>query len=296
MIDHDPTSAKESSERFPVVALCASAGGLKPIEEIFDVLPSNSGMAFIIIQHLMPTSPSILADLIQRHTDIPVVPIADHLVLEPDHVYVLLPGQEASLWNGELHVGELHKPVGWPNTIDQFLNSLARDQGTQAAAVILSGAGLDGTSGAQVVRANGGLVIAQDLESASHQSMPMHVINADFAHAVLKPDQIPAYLLNHFQGKEQVTSEIETLSDSLTDEALQQVIARLRRQMGRDFSDYKTSTLSRQIANRMATLNINTVTRYLDYMERHQEEAAQLVQFCSFMSHAFSSTRNRSRH
>ena len=269
---------KEAQNRnFPIVALCASAGGLQAFEAFFEAIPPDSNLALVVVQHLSPHSESILAELIQRHTQIPVQSITNNIVVQPDNVYVLLPGEEATFWNGQIQVHELKQNKGWTHIIDRFLQSLARDQGEHAAAVILSGAGSDGTAGVRAINANGGLVIAQEPESAAQQSMPLHVIAEGIADAVLEPEQIPAYLLDHFGAAS--SRALDNLVDSITEEDLQRIVQRLRRLTGHDFTSYKLTALQQQVARRMAALRIQFVDTYLDHLDELPEEAQELEKF-----------------
>lgn len=263
--------------QFPIVGLGASAGGLEALTTFFQSMPPGSGMAFVVIQHLSPHQESILHELIQRHTTINVQRIADDMLIEPNQVYVLPAGYEASIRENHLQLTPMTESQGWPETINHFLQSLAQDRGANAAALILSGAGHDGTEGARAIRNNSGLVIAQDLETASQSSMPFHVIDAAIATVVLSPDLMPGYLLSHFDVDIPETPPFEDLTETITDDDLKRVIKQLRRQTSYDFADYKVSTLRRQIARRMGTHQLNNVSAYLTLMEQQADEAHQLV-------------------
>ncbi|MDX2139149.1 MAG: CheR family methyltransferase [Chloroflexota bacterium] len=277
--------------KFPVVGLGASAGGLEALTAFFKSMPSGSGMAFVVIQHLSPHQESILHELIQRHTAISVQRITNDTMVEPNQVYVLPAGYQASIQESRLRLIPKTESHGWPETINHFLQSLALDRGAYAAALILSGAGHDGTEGARAIRNNGGLVIAQDLETASQSSMPFNVIDAALATVVLSPDLMPGYLLSHFDIDIPETSLFEDLTETITDDDLKRVIKQLRRQTSYDFADYKVSTLRRQIARRMGTHQLNKVNAYLTLMEQQADEAYQLVK--GLLIHVTSFFRDR---
>ncbi len=271
------TQSTDPQTKFPVVGLGASAGGLESMTTFFQSMPPNTGIAFVVIQHLSPHQESILHELIQRHTKIPVQPIADDTSMEPNRIYVLPAGSEVRLQDNHLRLSPVLENLGWPETINHFFQSLADDRGEQAVAIVLSGAGHDGTEGARTIKDRGGLVIAQDIESASQSSMPFNVIDAGLASVILSPDHMPDYLLNHFGIDLPDVPHFEELTDSITLDDTKRVIRLLRLQTGYDFSDYKVSTLRRQIARRMGTHQLNSVNNYLRQMETEADEAQQLV-------------------
>ena len=274
MTIHSTDRQETQNRSFPIVALCASAGGLPAFEAFFETMPPDSNLALVVVQHLLPRSESVLTELIQRHTQMPVQPITNNIIVQPNNVYVLRPSEEATFWNGQIQVHELEQNNGWPNIIDRFLQSLARDQGEHAAAVILSGAGSDGMTGARTINAHGGLVIVQEPGSALQQSMPLHVIAEEIAHTVLNPEQMPAYLLDYF-GTDSSWS-LDKLADSITEEDLQRIVQRLRRLTSHDFADYRLTAFKKQVARRMVALRLQSVDDYLDHLDALPEEAAEL--------------------
>lgn len=264
--------------KFPVVALCGSAGGLEAFQAFFDTMPENSGMAFIVVQHLADSQVSVLHELIQHHTPMKVESIIDNTTIEADHVYVLPAGYDLDLWNGHLQLTTRKRTdKGWPKTIDQFLTSLANDQGLSAVALIFSGAGSDGLEGVRVVKQNGGYVIAQDLDSAIQSSMPGSVITAGLADVVSPSAQMPGILLARFANSIIEVAPPGFQIEEINEADMQRVIRRLQRLVGRDFTDYKRSTFERQLQRRMSISQYNTVDAYLDYMSRQPEEADYLM-------------------
>ena len=172
---------------FPVVGVGASAGGLEAFAQLLRNLPSDSGMAFVLVQHLAPKHESILASILARETPMSVREATDGVPLEPNHVYVIPPNQDMILSDGHLvlqprsAIGGRHLPV------DLFLRTLAAVQGSQAVAVVLSGTGNDGTLGCQAVKAAGGISFAQDPTSARYDGMPRSAIAAGCVDFVLPP-------------------------------------------------------------------------------------------------------------
>ena len=148
-----------------VVGLGASAGGLEPMQEFLEHVPEASGLVFVVIQHLEPNHPSMLAELLARHTAMPVLQASDGLAPEPDHVYVIAPGTLLTIDQGVFHVVAYEGPSS--ALIDAFLHSLAEDQGEQAVGALFSGAGHDGTVGLRAIKEHGGLTLAQSPETAT---------------------------------------------------------------------------------------------------------------------------------
>jgi len=164
------------SEDFPAVAIGASAGGLDACRKLLDALPSEVGVAFILVQHLDPTHESMLVDLLASHTSMNVRQAAEGMPIEPDHLYVIAPGTYLSIAEGTLHLTEPTAPHGARLPFDFLLNSLAEEFGARAICVILSGTGADGSIGLRAVKEKGGLVIAQSPEEASYDGMPRSAI------------------------------------------------------------------------------------------------------------------------
>ena len=279
MTDFDSKTTEQSPTSFPVVALCASAGGLNAFEGFFNALPNQNDMAFIVVQHLAAHHESILPELIARHTKMPVLAIEDATRVEPNRVYVLPELYEVRIRVGVLYLTQRPEVHGWPKTIDNLLQSLADDCGEAATAVIFSGTGTDSLAGAQAIKAEGGLVIAQDLATSVQPTMPSNIINAGLADAILPPGKIPEYLINHYAITVPHKLKFEELTETITEEDLKKIVRRLRRQTGRDFSEYKPISLQRQITRRMGIYQLNSIEAYLKYMDNEPEEARELIKY-----------------
>jgi two-component system CheB/CheR fusion protein len=171
--------AVEDRPAFPIVGIGASAGGLDAVSRLFDPMADRLGMAFVLIQHLDPTKPSLTAELLAKHTRMEVNEVPDETRAACDRVYVIPPNKYLSISGGVLHLSELVEPRGVRLPIDFFLRSLADDQQEKAIAIILSGTGSDGTLGIKAIKAHGGLSIVQDPETAQHAGMPRSAIATD---------------------------------------------------------------------------------------------------------------------
>jgi two-component system CheB/CheR fusion protein len=169
------------NRHFPVVGIGGSAGALQAFSEFLASVPPDSGAAFVLVQHLEPTTKSLLPELLQRHTAMPVVRVKDGVPVEPNHIYVIPENTEMALFNGHLLLMKPSRPRGLRMPIDTFFQSLAADWGEKAVAIVFSGMGTDGELGARFVKQGLGLVIAQRLDTAQYDSMPRTLIEGDIA-------------------------------------------------------------------------------------------------------------------
>ena len=176
----------ETRASFPIVGIGASAGGLEALEKLFDAMPADSGMAFVVIQHLDPTRQSHMVELLGRRTRMDVVAVKEGAEVRPNCVYMILPNREVTIRSGVLHLAEPTERRGARRPVDSFLASLAEDQEERAIGVILSGTGSNGTSGIRAIKGAGGLTIAQAPESAQHPGMPRSAIASGMIDLVLR--------------------------------------------------------------------------------------------------------------
>ena len=171
-----PLSAIDHAD-FPIVAIGASAGGLVACRKLLEALPTPTGMAFIVVQHLDPDNDSLLADLLSTHTKMQVAQALDGMMIEREWVYVIPPGFYLSADDkGALRLSKPAERHGARLPFDYLLASLADAFGPRAIAVIMSGTGADGSVGLKAIKAKGGLVIAQDLVEADYDGMPRAAI------------------------------------------------------------------------------------------------------------------------
>ena len=157
---------------FPIIGIGSSAGGLEPLQKLFTAMPDKNGLAFVVAAHLDPTQKSHLSELLGRCTAMPVMQINEPVRVEPDHVYVIAPDQELTIRDGVVHANKPTAPRGHRHPVDSFFHSLAEDQGERAIAIVLSGTGSNGSLGLRFIKAEGGIVIVQDPETAGFQGMP----------------------------------------------------------------------------------------------------------------------------
>ena len=266
--------APSTTVTFPVVGIGASAGGLEALKAFFSGVPEESGMGYLVLVHLAPAQPSLMTELLQRVANIPVKTAEDGEPVRAGHVYVVPPNRDISVYNGTIQLME--KAGGGSGLpIDFFLKSLARDQESNAVAVILSGTGTDGTRGVRDIKAGEGLVVVQSEESAAYGGMPRSAIETGVADMILPPGEMPERLRRYFSNLDTVKQcDIHSVPEGAN--RLNKIYALLRTQIGHDFSLYKKNTVLRRIDRRMSLNQINDPDTYIRFLRENPKEAEGL--------------------
>jgi len=255
--------------RFPIVGIGASAGGLEALEQFFTHIPANSGMAFVVIQHLDPTQTGIMGELIQRMTAMNVLTVTDRLMVQPNYVYVIPSNKSMSILNGALHLFDPVETRGLRLPVDFFFRSLANDLEELSIGIILSGMGSDGSLGIKAIKEKAGRVLVQDPETAKFASMPRYALEAVLPDVVAPADELPQKLLALLKVPAVQTS----ISDLDRDfSSLEKIVILLRNQTGNDFSQYKKTTLYRRIERRMSIHQISKINLYVHYLQQNPTE------------------------
>lgn len=254
-----------------VVGIGASAGGLQAYTELLEALPANTGMAFVIVQHLAAEHGSLLATLLSRTTSMAVVEVHDQPRIEPNSIYVIPPNRSMLILDGKLSLVDrapgIHRPV------DIFLEALADTHGHRAIAVVLSGTGNDGMMGVQAVKAAGGITFAQD-GTAVHAGMPKSAIGTGCVDFVLSPRDIALEIAR-------LAGTAHWSFDSARSEEpgrVEQILDVLRQKLNVDFSQYKANTLQRRVRRRMSVRRLGTIDEYKTLLAADPEEAGALYQ------------------
>jgi len=268
--------ASKTGPSCPVVGVGASAGGLEAFTHLLRALPVDSGMAFVLVQHLAPTHPSALAEILSRATTMPVMDVVEDLLVEANRVYVIPPGTELLISESRLHL-VVRGPQGQHRPIDGFLRSLAQDQRHRGIGVILSGTGSDGTLGIEEIKAAGGITFAQD-ETALQQGMPKSAIASGCVDFVLPPEGIAKELSHIGRHPYLAPSAAATLSAPASQPDLSKVLQLLHEAAGLDFTRYKHTTLERRISRRMALHKIERLEEYVPFLQTRPEEVQALCQ------------------
>lgn len=262
---------KNSQNDFYIVSIGASAGGLEAIEQFFDNMPANSGMAFVVIQHLSPDYKSMMVEILSKHTDMPVLHVEDGALVQPNHIYLIPSKKNITLFHNKLFLTEKDLSRGFNLPIDIFFISLAKDQGQKAIAIVLSGTGSDGTRGIRAIKENDGMVIVQDPTTAKFNGMPNSAIATGLSDYILPPYSMPQELLKFIQHP-YITKTPQNLSAEKDENTLFKILSLIREQLDVDFTEYKESTVIRRIERRMGINQIEKMTDYLRYLHRNSEE------------------------
>ena len=255
---------------------------MEAFRQLLGALATDTGLAYVVVQHLDPRHESILAELLSEATSMDVSEVKGDARVEANRIYVIPPSQDIVFSEGMLRLVPRSKTGGAHMPIDAFLQSLAEAQGSQSIGVILSGMGSDGTLGLEAIKAEGGITLAQDPRSAKNEDMPRSAIAAGCVDFVLSPEDIARELarLGHHPYVAAADPQGPSSAEGPSSAGLARVLVALLRVTGADFSGYKTTTLERRIARRMAVRRIQTLEEYAQLLEGDREETDALYQDC----------------
>ncbi|MCA9136613.1 MAG: PAS domain-containing protein [Planctomycetales bacterium] len=257
---------------FPIVGIGASAGGLEALDELLGHMPTNTGMAFVVVTHQHPGHTSLLPELLGKETEMLVVEATDGLKLKPNHVYVGPPGGNLAILNGALHRMNAEKNKFPPLPIDYFFRSLADDQQERAICIVLSGTGTDGTIGLTAIKRESGMAMAQEPSSAKYAGMPSSAIATGLVDYVSTPAEMPAKLVAYVKGPYLAGGAVAAELPSVPAEPMQKIFVLLRSRTGHDFSSYKSNTLRRRIQRRMNVHQIRKPDQYVRFLQENPHE------------------------
>jgi len=274
-----PPSKRASSTSFPIVGIGASAGGLEAFAQLLALLPPDSGLAFVFVQHLSPTHASFLSEALARSTQMPVLQIEAGMRVEPNHVYVIPPGADLEIADDVLILRP--RPVA-PRAqhlpINRFLHSLATARGKGAIGVILSGTASDGTEGLAAIKAESGITFAQDPRSAKFKGMPQSAAQAGVVDFCLPLPQLAEELVRLSRHPYTTAREAEQPRSAHESGALERLFSLLRHSLGIDFSEYKTPTFERRLTRRMALRRVESLEDYVKLLGESPEEVRSLYE------------------
>ena len=275
------------SGTFPIVAIGASAGGLEAYKEFFHALPSDTGLAFVLVQHLDPSHHSMLTEIIAKATAMPVEEVKAGVRIKSDCVYVIPPNAFISISKGTFTLTPRSKGPGQHLAVNFFMRSLAESHGAGAIGIVFSGTGTDGTLGLEDIKAEGGITFAQEPSTARYDGMPSSAIDNGCVDFVLPPKGIAKeierirrhpYLLAEEETKAERVKDLEnsTALQAGPEKDLAAVLDQLRKSSGVDFSQYKPNTIHRRTLRRMVILKLDSLNKYARYLKEHREEASKL--------------------
>lgn len=266
-----PATAPGPALGLRIVGLGASAGGLVPLEEFLSHVPATSGMAYLVVQHMDPTHETLLTELLQRATPMPVREAVDGRPIERNSVYVIPPGTELTVLGGALRLTKPTEPRGQRLPIDALFGSLARELGDRAVGVVLSGMGSDGTVGLQTIHAQGGLAMAQEPASAQFDAMPRNAIASGCVAIIALPEDMPKHICGQL-GDIAPTPAPPASSAGDPATALERILELVHGHTGHDLALYKSNTLERRIARREAVHGLPSMAAYADFLRANAQE------------------------
>ena len=270
-----------------IVGIGASAGGLDAINEFFENMPDDTGISFIVIQHLSSDYKSLIIELVEKHTRMKVFEAGNGMPILPNHIYVIPNNKNIVIKDSQLYYADKEKSKAPNMAIDIFLESLAIEQKERGIAIILSGTGTDGTKGVTAIRQAGGLVLVQEPETAQFDGMPNSAIESGNANFILSPASMPEELLASYKGvrpdviiKENLPAEEEAI--------LREILSLVRKSTQCDFSNYKRPTIIRRLTKRMGLVYKKTLSSYLDLLNHNPDEIQNLSkEFLIGVTHFF---------
>lgn len=266
-----------SSANFPVVGIGASAGGLDAVSSLLSNLPTNTGMAFVVVQHLDRTHESKLRDIFAQCTTMNVLEVRSGVSIEPNTVYII-PANTTITVKGTVLELETRSDHGLPMPIDKFFKSLAEAHQDNAICVVLSGTGSDGMLGLEEIKATGGITFAQNIESAKNSSMPESAIHSGCVDFILTPEEIANKIAAISKHSYLEKTELDAPANQGDHEAFQKILLLLRAARDVDFSEYRDTTIKRRILRRMALCSKDSLSNYADHLEKTPAELEALFQ------------------
>lgn len=264
--------------RFPIIGIGSSAGGLEALERFFSNIPSDIGMAFVLIPHLDPNFKSQLSELIMRHAQMEVSEVVDNDKIKPNHAYIIPPNKNLAIDNGRLITSEPHNPRGMRLPIDFFFRSLALQQKENAICIILSGTGTDGTFGLREVKGVGGMVMAQEPKTAKYAGMPESAINSNLVDYILPPEDMSNQLIKYVNQSFANKDFLKEKDREYKDANLLEIYKILQSFMGFNYTAYKKNTIIRRIEKRITVTQSKSIKSYLELLKKNTKEIEILFQ------------------
>jgi len=258
------------------VGIGASAGGLSAINEFFDHIGPNTGMAFIVVQHLSPDFKSLMDELLSKHTQMPIAVIHEATPVRPNHIYLISKESNIIIKDGIIQPVNRKARYTLNLPIDEFFHSLGKDQREHSVGIILSGTGTDGSRGIGSIKEAGGLVYVQEPNSAQFDGMPRAAIDTGFPDNVLSPTEIAKSLMNLVTSSKMGYLLFLNPDDKKVKNKFFEILSVLRDQLGVDFTEYRKTTLYRRIEKRMFLTHKNGIEEYAELIKKNSKEVENL--------------------
>lgn len=245
---------------------------MEALENFFGNIPANSGVAFVVVTHQHPGTPSILPELLRKCTRMEVILVTDGMRVRRNCIHIIPAGYNLSIFNTFLHLLDIPECRRAPLPIDFFFRSLAEDQKDKSICVILSGTGMDGSLGLRAVKGEFGMVMVQEPQNAKFSGMPETAIATGLADYILPADEMGEPLIKYIKGPFSLATPPERISETALKLEMQKIFAQIRRCTGHDFSSYKRNTVQRCIERRMNIHHIQNPRNYVRYLQGHPQE------------------------
>ncbi|MBU3172307.1 CheR family methyltransferase [Clostridium estertheticum] len=256
---------------FSIVGIGASAGGLEALSDFLLNVPKNSGLAYVIVQHMENDSKDILVELLQGDTSMEVVQAYENIFVEPDKVYIIPPNKDMTIKHNVIHISDYRQPSALHLPIDFFFCSLANDKRERSVGVILSGMGSDGTAGIRKIKEKGGGVFIQEPSSAKYDGMPRSAIKTEVADVISTVEIMPSKIISYIEQKTNMVAEGQDQIEKLNG-YFDNIIAMLRSYTGHDFSSYKRNTIQRRIERCMGIHQFDDIATYVGFLKKNPQE------------------------
>ncbi|MCB2305210.1 PAS domain-containing protein [Clostridium estertheticum] len=256
---------------FSIVGIGASAGGLEALSDFLRNVPENSGLAYVIVQHMEKDSKDILVELLQRDTSMKVVQAYENIFVEPDKVYIIPPNKDMTIKHNVIHISDYRQPRALHLPIDFFFCSLANDKGERSVGVILSGMGSDGTAGIRKIKEKGGGVFIQTPSSAKFDGMPRCAAQVGLADGISTVETMPSKIIYYIEHKTNMVTQGQDQTEKLKG-YFDNIIAMLRSHTGHDFSSYKRNTIQRRIERCMGIHQFDDIATYVSFLKKNPQE------------------------
>jgi two-component system CheB/CheR fusion protein len=251
---------------FSVVAVGASAGGLEALEHLFTNMPSDTGLAFVVIQHLSPDYKSLMVELLSKYTRMNVQRVEDGMKVEPNCVYLIPPKKNMTLFHGKLYLTEQNMGHGLNLPIDIFFRSMAEDLGERSIGIVLSGTGSDGTLGIRAIKGAGGMVMVQDENTAKFDGMPRSAISTGLVDYILPPEEMGNQLVRFTKHPFVSKAEQQDNKKIANEDSFSKILSLIRTRTGIDFTFYKPNTIVRRIERRISVNQVEDTDEYLNLL------------------------------
>ena len=273
----------KSNRPTKIVAIGASAGGIQALEKFFSNLGSDTGMGYVVIQHLSPDFKSLMNEILSRKTEMEVLPVEEDQLVEANKVYLITPNSSILIREGHLFIKSRDHLNKRHFVIDTFFMSLANDQGDKAIGIILSGTGSDGSIGIEKINKKGGLVFSQTIESSEFDGMPRNAINTGFCHCIANPEKLPSLLISlskKASPPKKIIIHAEEAKNKDYDSTIeiedQKIFELLKINYGVDFNAYKLPTISRRLNLRLKERETSSKLDYYKLLQDNEKEISAL--------------------